>query len=320
MATISPVKLSSYSAFYDTSALARVDRDAGIIHGVSVITEGAALGHGAWIDTVTLQQVVSVASEYKTGLRVNNDHGSDLFAAAGFLQDFRIEKRNGTSRVIANLHILESETHREKLLELAATIPDTFGLSVVMSGIHEKRDGKTYLRCSELLSADLVPEPAANPTGLFSKPKTNLSYIMDEKELSEKISAAVAEAVEARFAGMKEEMKALMDGEESPEKTEEELMKEEELHKEEELSRITELTKVVAKEFVTALRIKQGPAVSPETPAAPVESFEDKVIALRIGGKTKGEAISLAARQNPNLHKNYITRLNSGEAKSIEVV
>jgi hypothetical protein len=311
--------LKAYSAIYDTAALARIDAENGVIHGVSVITEGPALGHGAWVDVITLQQVVSCASEYAQGLRVNNDHGSDLFSAAGFLRNFRLEKRGGYNRVTADLHVLASETHRAKLLELASTIPDTFGLSVVMSGPHEKREGRTYLRCEELLSADLVPEPAANPTGLFSRPVSNKTILskMTDEELKASISSLVADAVEGRLSTLEKTLKALT---ESGEKKDEELaaLKAElSTVKADDKSRI-ELAATMAKEIVSSLRLSAGPAITPAPEKTPApETFEDKVIAALSTGKSKGEAISLTARAHPDLHKNYLARVQLGTAKSI---
>jgi hypothetical protein len=311
-------QISAYSAIYDDSALARIDVEAGIIRGVSVITEGPALGHGAFVDAVTVQQVVDRASEYAGGVRVNNDHGSDLFNAAGFLRNFRSERRNGTLRAVADLHILESETNRAKLLELASTIPDTFGISVVMGGLHEKREGRTYLRCDELLSADLVPEPAANPTGLFSRPKTktkNLSIMTNEE-----IEAAIGEAIEARMSALEksvEEMKGLM----LPKDDEElaSLKEEVESLKSNDGNRMELAAKAFAKEFSSLIKLnKAAPGVTPPVEETPKEVFEDKVISLRKGGKSKGEAISLASRENPDLHRDYISRLQAGNARSIE--
>lgn len=315
------LQLAAYtSALFDSAALARIDSDAGVIRGVSVITEGEALGHDAWVDAVTLEQVVSCAGEYANGVRLNNNHGTDLFSCAGFLKDFRIETRAGSRRVIADLHILNTEPNREKLLELAATIPDTFGLSVVISGVHEKRDGRTWLRCDELLSADLVPEPAANPTGLFSRSRKPLSTktTMEEEQIVEKINEAVAEAVAAAVGGQIEERMAALEKrlEEiaAPEKKPEELEEE----KEAELSRVRETAKTVAKEILTSLNIKAGPAVTPPADPGPgKETYEDKVIALQTEGKTKAEAIALATRQHPELHRDYLARQREGKTRTL---
>lgn len=311
------LQLAAYtSALFDSAALARIDSDAGVIRGVSVITEGEALGHDAWVDAVTLEQVVACAGEYANGVRLNNNHGTDLFSCAGFLKNFRIETRAGSRRVIADLHILNTEPNREKLLELAATIPDTFGLSVVISGVHEKRDGRTWLRCDELLSADLVPEPAANPTGLFSRSRKPLSTktTMEEEQIVEKINEAVAEAVggqiEERMAALEKRLEEIAAPEKKPEELEEE--------KEAELSRVRETAKTVAKEILTSLNIKAGPAVTPPADPGPgKETYEDKVIALQTEGKTKAEAIALATRQHPELHRDYLARQREGKTRTL---
>jgi hypothetical protein len=158
--------------FSQTLASERVDSVGGIIHGVSVITEGPALGHvdkksglPVFVDRTTLAQVMACAKTYAGGLKVKADHGSGIFATTGALRNFRIDG----DRLRADLHVLASDTNRAKLLEMAQTIPDTFGLSVSFTGQDEIRPGKVLARCTEIYSADLVPEPAANPSGLFSK-------------------------------------------------------------------------------------------------------------------------------------------------------
>jgi uncharacterized phage infection (PIP) family protein YhgE len=80
------------------------------------------------------------------------------------LKNFRIEGK----QLLADLHLLKSEANAGKLLEMAETMADTFGLSIAFSGPRETRDGVNYSRCSEIYNAALVDVPAANPTGLFS--------------------------------------------------------------------------------------------------------------------------------------------------------
>ena len=140
----------------------------------------------------------------------------------------------------------------------------------------------------------------------------------NEEELNAKISAAVAEVVEERMTSLEtslSELRQLME----PGKTNEELAKEQELAEEKELSRIRETAKAVASEMVGALSLAKGPAASPAPEPAPAETFEDKAVALQKEGKSKGEAISLAARQNPALHQNYLARLKTGDVKPIAV-
>lgn len=160
-----PIRFSASFA-----ALASIDAAAGVIRGVSVITEGEAKGHGMLIDSTTLEQVQACAAEYAGGLKVKistqRGHLGDVAEIVGFLTDFRIEG----AKLLADLHLLENSPHRAFIMELAASIPDTFGLSISFSGPIEDKDGNDYARCTEIYSADLVSEPAANPTGLFSTP------------------------------------------------------------------------------------------------------------------------------------------------------
>ncbi len=142
---------------------AHVDASNGIIRGVAVITEGMA--NGEVVDSTTLQQIMVCAKTYESGLKVKADHRSGIFDVAGYLRDFRIDGKT----LRADLYILSTEANRAKLLEMAQTIPDTFGLSVSFSGPQVVTGGQSFARCAEIYSADLVSEPAANPTGLFSK-------------------------------------------------------------------------------------------------------------------------------------------------------
>lgn len=144
-----------------------VDKAKGIISGVSVITEGIAQGWDEHIDALTLSQVMACAKEYAGGLKVVDRHtrGTDsIFSTAGALKNFRVD---GT-QLRADLHILSTEPNRDKLLEMAETMPDTFGISIAFSGPSEVRDGKKFARCAEIYNAALVDVPAANPTGLFA--------------------------------------------------------------------------------------------------------------------------------------------------------
>lgn len=190
-----------------------IDDAAGIIYGVAVATIGEARGHNLHLDSKTLVQLKTCAETYKGGLKVKADHGSGIFSTAGLLKNFRL-----VGDVLrADLHLLDSEKERSKILEMADKIPDTFGLSVSFSGPDETKGKKKFARCVEIYSADLVPEPAANPTGLFSvvdnandsfsnKSTTHNMATEDETkekdpiaELSEKFSA-FADAVDKRFA------------------------------------------------------------------------------------------------------------------------
>ncbi len=145
----------------------KVDKEAGIIHGVSVITAGIAKGHNETVDALTLSQVEACAKKFAGGLKVVDRHtrsSDSILSTAGTLKNFRTE----SGKVRADLHILASEPNRDKLLEMAEMMPDTFGISIAFSGPTETRDGTNFARCTEIYNAALVDVPAANPTGLFS--------------------------------------------------------------------------------------------------------------------------------------------------------
>ena len=152
---------------FATQFTGSVDKAAGIIRGVAVITEGVAKGHGEEIDAITLSQVAACARSFAGGLKVVDRHtksSDSIFSTTGTLRNFRVED----GKVRADLHILATEPNRDKLLEMAELMPDTFGLSIAFSGPTETRDGRNFARCTEIYNAALVDVPAANPTGLFS--------------------------------------------------------------------------------------------------------------------------------------------------------
>ena len=149
----------------------RVDRDKGVIHGVSVVEIGEAKGHDVWIDSKTLGTVLDASKKFSEGLKVKFRHGKSgeyqnvLEETFGLLKDFVIDG----NKVRADLHLLDSLSAdiRRKAFEMAEKMANQFGLSIVFKGTNEKIDGKSYLRCTALESTDLTDKPAAT-SGLFS--------------------------------------------------------------------------------------------------------------------------------------------------------
>ena len=187
----------------------RVDKEGGIIRGVSVMTVGPALGHTykaedgkelpVFIDQTTLEQTKACAETYSGGVKVKADHRSGIFDVTGYLRNFRIEG----DVLRADLHILATDDNRDKLLEMAETIPDTFGLSVFTVGPYDVKNGMALDRCTEILSCDLVTEPAANPQGLFERGAE------DTAKSAEGVIAGFVEKVQKHFAATKSKSKAM---------------------------------------------------------------------------------------------------------------
>lgn len=138
------------------------------IKGVSVLTTGLAKGHNLQIDNQTLEQVKKCAESYKSGVKVNENHGAGIGDIVGKLTNFRIDETG--QKLLADLTFLQSRADRAKYYtDLAKEIPDSFGISISFSGDSESTGtGIDLARCNELYSADLVQHPASNPTGLFS--------------------------------------------------------------------------------------------------------------------------------------------------------
>ncbi len=178
-------------------------RNAGIIYGASVIARGEALGHYAWIDSETLDQVEKLGNSVD-GLKVRFTHpsmsGDGLGSYLGRAKNF---KRDG-DQVFADVHLSPTAKNTPDgdlaayVMELADDDPEAFGMSIVFSHDfqaeeqfeidHEEAtesggrrfvspdpdnvENYYHVRLSALHGADFVDEPAANPSGLFHKGPT----------------------------------------------------------------------------------------------------------------------------------------------------
>jgi hypothetical protein len=314
--TITPEKIVPIDSLVDTTN--------NLIASVSVISVGPALGHGMMIDLVTLQQVMACAERYQGGLKVKLNHSGEVDDIVGFLNAFRVST-NGT-KLLADLHILENTPYRDYIFEIARKMPESFGLSIAFSGMAEERNGIRYARCSEIYSADIVDQPAANPGGLFSRrfdewaksragtapistssPATKTSNIMDNEILSQigkmiddKL-AAVSASFDAKLASLKGDADKAY-------------------------SRIDEVAKLsdtaadkaalaAVKEFAKTLGAPAGNAAAPSAPpAAPaVKKFEELVKEHTEYAKSKAKAQAAVIASHPAEYSNYRARCMSGE-------
>jgi hypothetical protein len=150
---------------YFSDILGRFDKQAGKIYGVSVITEGKAKGHDLVVDSQTLMEIKQAAENCADGrLKTKLNHRSGVESVFGYLENFRVDG----PKLLADLKMLKSHKDFEQTFEQIESLPNAIGLSVAFVGKEEhNRNGQKLARCREILSADLVPEPAANPTGMF---------------------------------------------------------------------------------------------------------------------------------------------------------
>lgn len=280
---------------------ARVDRESGIISGVAVITEGPALGHGVLIDSTTLSQVMESAKTYKNGLKVKMTHGGDAGDIIGYINNFRIDGKT----LRGDFNLLKSYEKREYVMELAESIPDTFGMSISFSGPDEKKDGKTFARCVEIYSCDLVAEPAANPSGLFSAGEPDNKPIPTTMT-PEEIKSAVDSALSSAFEPVLARLSKLEAGSEKPEA-------EVEVEMNAKLSKVAELAALaVIKQFNLAAPDAAKFSAEKKPDAAP-KKFEEVVRELKTAGKGHNDAVREAMDKHPDAHKDYTARVSKGE-------
>ena len=140
-----------------------VDRTHGVIKGVSLITSGVqARGHDLHVDETTLEQIEGCAGEMgQVPVKWNHKTGAD--SVNGYLTNFR---REG-NKTKGDWHLLKTHSQYEQAMELAERMPGNIGLSCAFVGKEESKAGRKFARCEELISVDLVAQPAANPDGLF---------------------------------------------------------------------------------------------------------------------------------------------------------
>jgi hypothetical protein len=63
---------------------------------------------------------------------------------------------------------MKATPHRDFVFELAETMADQVGFSIVFSGTPDSEGEFSLARCTEIYSCDIVDQPGANPTGMFS--------------------------------------------------------------------------------------------------------------------------------------------------------
>jgi hypothetical protein len=292
---------------------ARIDTATGIIRGVSLITEGPALGHGVFIDARTIEQVKAAAEAYSGGLKVKMDHAGGAGDIIGFIDNLRVSG----AKLLGDLHLLETSEHRAYVLEIAQRIPDTFGLSLAFSGVAEEVDKRMMQRCTEIYSCDLVSEPAANPAGLFSKPATSDKTAKVEPQntkMETPAPAATALSAEqfsdalAKFTARLEKLEAFaFPPAADPKKDPEACM----------AAKVDEAVKLALKELTKTFSTPAATA-SPAAASAPAKP-EAKTYEQLVAAKTlelkgdKAAAILATIKSNPTEYAAYRSEFGAGK-------
>jgi hypothetical protein len=184
--------------------VSQIDRDNGIIKGVTVARIGPARGHGGEIDKTFLLQLVEQANLSKAGIKARFGHPNMCSTALGtYLGRFHNYSFNGNA-VTADLHLDPSSKTSpngnlfDYVLTMAETNPDMFGASIAFESdafdtaeIESEGTKKTVnlFRLKELRATDIVDDPAAT-NGLFSAdtlPGQATAFLDQNPELTELI-------------------------------------------------------------------------------------------------------------------------------------
>lgn len=190
----------------------RVDRESGVIKGVSLIALGDARGHDKQVDQKTLETVLKCAKQYKDGLRVKFNPSTFTHGAGTLCGRIPVDSMSiKDGKTIGDLHLYKhcpSEV-AEFIYELAEETPGNIGLSIEFGGEDEVIDNNKFARCEEIFTAVIVDLPAANPTGLFSSEDNNRNANSDKdtsmkpEELTQ-LTTTITESIKAGFKEIKQ--------------------------------------------------------------------------------------------------------------------
>lgn len=167
-----------------------VDREAGTIMDISILTEGEAKGHHMMISQKTLESSITLllGKSLPAYLSHNGANGDRLLTEAGYFSGFYRDKDKIRARKFTALESFKKYDPEkyDRLFEIAEVAPQSFGVSIVFEGqlFWELSDGSEQMlegydapensrfeiptiRPLTISSADFVDTPAANGA-LFS--------------------------------------------------------------------------------------------------------------------------------------------------------
>lgn len=201
----------SFSTFCFSSEAGMVNREAGTIMDVSILSAGEAKGHRMMISEKTLESSITLLlnKSLPAYLSHSGASGDRLLTEAGYFSGFYRDKdkiRASKFTALESFKKYEPEKF-DRLFEIAEVAPHTFGVSIVFEGqlFWEMSDGSELsmdvgydipenarfevptVRPLTITSADFVDTPAANGALFAAKvDKQNISKDMNsEIELGE---------------------------------------------------------------------------------------------------------------------------------------
>ena len=161
--------------------------------GISAITAGPALGHDCIIDQVTLEQVCQLGNE-SSPVKVFPDHDESVSDLIGAMTNFRIEGE----QVKCDLELIGEHPMANYYGKILSIFPEALGFSIAWIGSVIEEAGQQVARLVELTSVDLVSQPAANPSGLYSNGEKVARKLKSAAKTTPKVAPASAPAIEMK--------------------------------------------------------------------------------------------------------------------------
>ena len=181
-----PVLLRSAGAF--KTAKLQVDRDAGVIRGVSVIRKGPALGHGFQVDGTMLQQVADQINAKPKGVKSRLTHpgipncgGSDgIETLLGRVSNARVDGDQVLGDLTFGKYASRSPSGdlASYVMDVADEDPEIAGMSIVFEPDEpveqpnpdpDDDEPLQFARSKDCTGCDLVGDPAANAAGMLAR-------------------------------------------------------------------------------------------------------------------------------------------------------
>ena len=182
-----------------------VDQSRGIITDISLLQVGEAKGHGVYIDDKSLVTAETALGDTLPAYITHSDAYEDrLLSEVGYFKGFSVvdDKLKAQQFVALESFKRDDEQRYERLFDIANTIPENFGLSLVFNAnlvwvldngkeisasIPEDAPensvyGMPVVRFTEIRSADFVDTPAANADGLFSTQHITTDIVKQNQE------------------------------------------------------------------------------------------------------------------------------------------
>ncbi len=296
--------MEQFNFSQDTTLLEnRVDKEKGVIYGVSVISTPEAKGHGVKIDNATIQSFYDHTQGKSIKAYYTHDEENEALDAIGLWENFQIVEDGEYTKLTADFVALEAfREHKsgyfDALFELAEKAPEAFGVSAEFfaSRVYYNEDGEeqeykgeegveVYARAVEVSAFSIVAMPSANPTGLFSVKAEEVEVDDEEVDVEEFLSFNLNKTQED-LKGREQELKLSQDANALLTKQNNELS-EELKEANAKLEKLSESKESVEKEL-ESWQIKYARAVA-EMGSEPVEfagesapaSFEEKLASCK---------------------------------------